>query len=257
MQKLRGKNKEMVNEADIFVLNQPKSTSYFYSFLKLFVFSYYQIIKSKRTFSRREIHEKAKNISGSKKINNPIEDYLRNVLVKEFVLKYQIDFLLNDFIIDCGIEETKEYITTGFLDIKIKSKNLMDNTYYIFECKRLNNGKIKYYINEGMYRFITRKYYPEIKIGYSGMIAFVEEKIKPNINHLSIQELVENLGNNISENTIKLNLSQNIQYFQLHHDNNEDIINFKHSYISKHKCNDQTKIDIHHLIFDYYNILLP
>ncbi len=54
------------------------------------------------------------------------------------------------------------------------------------------------------------------------------------------------------------NTLHSLQPYQLHDEQFQEITNFNHSYVSRHiRSDDHAEIDIHHLLLDYYDILLP
>jgi len=54
------------------------------------------------------------------------------------------------------------------------------------------------------------------------------------------------------------NTIHSLQPYQLHDEQFQEMTNFDHSYVSRHiRSDDHAEIDIHHLLLDYYDILLP
>jgi hypothetical protein len=54
------------------------------------------------------------------------------------------------------------------------------------------------------------------------------------------------------------NTLHSLQPYPLHDEQFQDITNFDHSYVSRHiRSGDHAEIAIHHLLLDYYNILVP
>lgn len=235
---------------------------YFKQALKLIVYCYtkIKIDRKKKPYSRTKIHKIIKHIKGSEYAHNDIEDYLRNDLIRN-LKDFQEQFNLNFFLINAGVEVSKENVPIGIVDIQFSSCSAVSlgEPTYIFECKRLNKYR-KYltsYIYEGMKRFITRKYYAEYYVPFAGMIAFVEVDFnkKPNgfkqINEIKID--IENLIK--TDDT--LNLLEEFSYYPLNDENYLELSNFEFSYISKHKRQgDNLLINIHHLFLDYYDIII-
>lgn len=246
--------------ADIFIKGVEDKYSYFQSFLKLIAFGYCQLKNSGKIYSRTTIHKEAKKISGNPNTKNPIEDYLRNDLIKIYLNPNRHVFNLDIFEFHSGKEEYLSNILTGKPDMVVTSPFLTDNNiYFIFECKRLNkyeNSQNKY-IEEGMVRFIDRKYYPETEVNIAGMIAFVEidaEKHKGGA--IPISSIAVQLKKKIDSFNNLLKTTQALQAYKLADQRYNEISAFKHSYLSKHmRSGDKVEISIHHLLLDYYDIL--
>jgi hypothetical protein len=242
--------------SDAFVSQNPAHFDYFYSCLHLFVYSYQQLVETGQTYSRKEIQQKAqkeKNVKNDKQAKAPIEDFLTEMLVEKSMESIE-KFGLDNFFIETGVREKKNGIAKGELDIKVVSKSLSGKVYFAFESKRLNKNQdtLKPYIDEGMHCFIRKQYYPVVYVGIAGMIGFVEEEIKKRNKPLPINKIAAKLRCNISGNGEKLGLVQNMTYFNI---NNSRIFDYQYTYFSKHKCIDGNNIEIHHLLFDYYEIL--
>jgi hypothetical protein len=247
--------------ADIF----EETGNYFEQSLNLIVYAYRRIKREKAAtpYSRRAIFETIRQVRESERSHTEIEDYLRNNLVNNYLKQLRHKFFLSNFSIQPGSEESKSNVKTGIVDIKFEniSATSMDGTGFIFECKRLNKYKNmqEAYIEDGMMRFISGKYLAKNPGALTGMIAFVEVDIeqKPH-GHLPVSQLAEQLKQKINSKKEELNLVQRFSYFKLDHQECQEISGFKYSYLSKHTCNeDNRKISIHHLLLNYYDILVP
>ena len=133
-----------------------------YSYLKL------KESKEKLKYSRSEILSKHIEFKGKKgaKTKLELEDYLRNDLLRNYVEHNKSKFNLDYFHFVPGVDEIKDGVTIGSLDIKVllpTNHSLHNDDYFIIECKRINKlAKTKnYYIDHGIKRFLSRRYYPE------------------------------------------------------------------------------------------------
>jgi hypothetical protein len=135
--------------------------------------------------------------------------------------------------------------TGGKVDIKVQRQNRFtkSETYYIIECKLLNNknlagisGLNSRYIKDGIYRFVS-KYY-STHCGVNAMIGFVVEQLNiatniPNINTLLKNPQIKNC------NTIREIQSETF------------IPNFDFHYSSVHNDCDNASFTLYHLMFDF------
>jgi hypothetical protein len=237
---------------------------YFEQSLNLIVYAYEKIRKDKirHPYSRCVIHETTQQVRQSSKSHNEIEDFLRNDMVNNYLKKYRHLFLLEGFCIQAGTEESKQNVKTGIVDIKFEytSATSMDGTAFTFECKRLNQyaASQNAYIKDGMIRFVSGQYYPESRMAIAGMIAFVEVDIeKHQDGYLPVEQVADRLGQKINANKNILKTKQPLSPFRLNHKKYTGIPNFKHSYLSSHlRSEDNLEISIHHLLLDYYKILV-
>jgi hypothetical protein len=237
---------------------------YFKQSLNLIVYAYEQIRKEKSVhpYSRLIIRETISRVRQTDKSHNEIEDYLRNDIVNKYLKKLRKLFKLEYFSIQAGVEETKQNVKIGIVDIKFEytSATSMDGTAFIFECKRLNKytESQNAYVKDGMMRFVSGQYYPESRISIAGMIAFVEVDLKKKPSgYLPIDQVANLLKQKIDtqKNTLKTVLKFSL--FKLTHKKYPGISNFKYSYLSKHiRDEDNLEISIHHLLLDYYDILV-
>ncbi len=235
---------------------------YFKQAMKLIVYCYYQIKNDKKNkpYSREKIHKIIKTVRGSEKSHNEIEDYLRNDLVKNYLKKFCSQFNLEYFFIQAGAEVSNQTVTIGIVDIQFSSfsASSLNELTYIFECKILNKYSqyMNGYVNEGMNRFIARKYYAESNVLFAGMIAFVTVDLNKNPNGFkSIDQILEDLKELI-KSTENLNLIDGLELYPLNDNNYKEISTFNNSYLSKHmRQGDNYIFNIHHLLLDYYDIL--
>lgn len=238
---------------------------YFKQSLHLIVYAYLQIKrdKSQHPYSRRSIHENTKRIRHSSESLNEIENYLRNDMVNNYLKESKKLFKLDYFTIQPGAEESKQNIGIGIADIKFECASAvsMSGTAFLFECKRLNKyaGPQQAYIKDGMMRFVSRQYYAESRMTLAGMIAFVEADLekKPN-GRLPVDQVADLLRQNIDDQNDTLKTTVKLSPHKLTHRTYSEVSDFKYSYLSKHiRSEDNREITIHHLLLDYYEILVP
>lgn len=238
---------------------------YFDQALKLIIYSYSRLKKdkTKKPYSRRAIHQVIKEVQGNPGAHFQLEDFLRNDLVDTYLKRLRHRFNLSHFSIQPGSEEATKNVRTGIVDIRFEnvSATTLDGTGFIFECKRLNKYAEyqKAYIEEGMLRFVNGKYDAGACTAVAGMIAFVEVDF---VNHKDAFEPIDriatqlksriDLAKNLLKTTREL-LSYSFGYCKV-----PEISEFKYSYLSKHtRSCDNFEIAVHHLLLDYYDILVP
>jgi hypothetical protein len=117
---------------------------YFKQCLNLIVYAYEQIKKDKSAhpYSRHLIHETILGVRQSRSSHIEIEDYLKYDMVNNYLKGLKKLFNLDYFSIQAGVEESKQNVKIGIVDIKfelISAVNL-EGTYFVFECKRINNA---------------------------------------------------------------------------------------------------------------------
>ena len=170
------------------------------------------------------------------------ENEIRNKLVGDEYLsnnKIRNKLEITDYLFEPEVPEK-----SGRADIKIISRKATfsdTDAYYIIECKRLDSintsgisGLNAKYINEGIARFVSKKY--SMYDGTAGMIGFVVEKMNIHKNVSAINTLLIEHFNQIPTEEI-------LTYRTI-------VSDFKYSYSSKHKVNGVIKI-IYHLMFDF------
>lgn len=244
--------------AEAFVENNFGSINYtFKTCLELIIYGYSQLKNEGLRVSRGELLKEMMSIRNKKegeKTSLDLEDYLRNLLVNNYIEPNRASFGLENFKFHCGVEELYNNIRTGILDIKVCSSSLEDNVYYIFECKRLNKNIIYQYIHEGIIRFITdKKYYPSTNTSLSGMISFLESEDKNKI--LNICDAYNILYAHLDNYKESINLLDNLKVINLI-SNYIEVSNFDSLYYSNHKRNDKPNISIYHIILDYNDIIV-
>lgn len=149
---------------------------------------------------------------------------------------------------------------SGRADIRVlptKDEYVDDKGYYLIECKRLNDKRLKgksglnaEYIKNGICRFVQENYYSSYN-GCNAMFAFVvapvdiPSDIVRNINILMHSPHVNDKNQIVNANTI-----QDLIY--------EDFAdNYPYSYISKHKCDvSGNSLILYHLVFDFSNHIM-
>ncbi len=231
---------------------------YMDSFLKCIVYAYHELIDSKNTYSRKDIHHKIKTIHNSDKAHNEIEDYLCTDLVLKYIKPNLSLFGLENLVVDVGVREVKENVTVGHLDIKFQVPSLSDNFYYAVEAKRIdkNTTKQKYYISGGIERFTNRVYYPETSTIVAGMIGFIEIDLsKSKKGRVAIDVIKDSLNSLIEVSTI--DTSQILTNYKVFDNDYMVVDSFEYVYLSKHiRVDDKQELKIYHVFLDYYDILL-
>ncbi len=209
----------------------------------------------KDKFSRADILEKhkAKKGKAGSKTKLELEDYLRNDLVQNYLTIYKTKFNLDHFHFIAGADEINDGVTTGSLDIKVifPNKSLLSGEEYLaIECKRINKllKKKKYYINDGVNRFITRQYYPEANTKVAWMLSFMEcdkdsQRQNPidiiqDFNKLLQDTYKKNVIDNIGDKEIGLNIDPTVNVFN-----------------SLIRRNDSTELIVYHIFLDYYDLI--
>jgi hypothetical protein len=213
------------------------------------IFCYYKLLASKIVYSK-------KNISEHTSIS--FENYLRDRFLYEYIQKFKNEYktfnpdyykVIASFLYfpevqtlfkkDSKLKASKIDIFVTNLNKNLLGKDVLEQIYYDFECKRLNNKLIKEYVTHGIKRHLERDY--ENGFSFTGMIGFVEDG--------SIDQIVNDINKILKKQ--KKSTFSNIEYLGYVKLNN----NFKNSYKSKHlKCN-SSEFCIYHLLFDYSNIL--
>jgi len=227
--------------------------SSFYSCLHLIVYSYSLLEKSKR-YSRIDIRNLATSIRGKTDKNVELEDFLRNDLVKNYIEPNRQLFGLDNYLFQSGAEEFSNNIKTGILDIKVCSPLFNGNTYYIFECKRLNKSIIDKYVKEGICRFIKGQYYPNSENSVSGMISFLESVDTKNaITSESAFHAIESVLLKYKNET---QFGGCLYQCQLDCCKYKYVDDFKYAFQSKHlRSSSSLPIDIFHIILDYNHLI--
>jgi hypothetical protein len=168
--------------------------------------------------------------------NKLLVNYLHNDTVREQT------GLSGNFIFDREVPEDK---TTGRTDIKVQTIQTFtkQEAYYIIECKRLDNKKLKgisglnaEYVNNGIYRFVSKYYSTYYRV--NAMIGFVVEKMDIHTNIPNINTLLKNQKINNCNTTQEIQRATFIQNFDYH-------------YFSEHKDCDNESFTLYHLMFDF------
>ncbi len=170
------------------------------------------------------------------------ENKIRNVLLLNYLKNNKVRKKIE---ITCWHfeREVPEDETVGRTDIKIISPNtfLIQEAYYIIECKRLDNenttgetGLNAKYIKDGISRFTTKYYASYYRV--NAMIGFVVEKMDIHSNTNKINDLLKYFGTPITtEYLTKDNFIEKFEY----------------QYRSTHLDNDSKNLKIYHLMFDF------
>lgn len=181
----------------------------------------------------------------AEKIKVPLNDEnaIRDIFLSKKYLK-NIDFRKSHPPLDNYQFDKETLENKGRVDIRVLQINPYkdDDTYYIIECKRLDNknqdgekGLNGKYISNGIARFTNEQKYPFYS-NTAGMIGFIVFKMDICHNVCCINKL---LNNTFTE----INTEKELTKKQLTPD-------FEFSYYSNHKVEKSIKI-IYHLMFDF------
>lgn len=213
------------------------------------------LLEKHKTYSRLSIQKQTNLLRGKKAKFIELEDYLRNDLVKNYIEPHLAKFDLQNYLFIPGAEESLGNIKTGILDIKVCSPSFGGNVYYIFECKRLNKSILRGYLNEGIKRFTSKKYYPESNTPLAGLVSFLESDDAKN--KILIDDCFEKLSTAIHGQKKELQLIGNVKPYKLNNKKFKVISNYKYVYHSAHRRNKtKTNIDLLHIVLDYNNLIL-
>lgn len=213
--------------------------------------------RSKEKFSRKEILEKHRSKKGKpgSKTKLELEDFLRNDLIQNYLKIYKTKFNLSHFYFEPGVDEIDDGVSTGSLDIKVifPNKSLESGEEYLaIECKRINKllGKKRYYLDDGLNRFITRQYYPQSDNKVAWMLSFMEcekdsqrqtpKDIISHFNELLKSRYKKNIVKEIGEESLNLNIDPTLEVFN--------------SIIAR---DDKTELIVYHVFLDYYDLIEP
>jgi len=209
---------------------------------------YLLIVSNKEKYSKIWVKEKT---------NLKFENYLRNRLVEDYLVKNKTILIqkissLNE--INFIYETEKEYIDLqdnitkmDKIDIYINKLGLQnewkdydENIYFALECKRINKLSDAARYTSDIQKFVNRKHI-NTRLPFEGQIAFIEDK---NISHVVLCGKVNEILTTHKTIITKKYL-------------NEIILNNKFNgvYLSLHERNTGTNFTIYHLFFDYSNIV--
>lgn len=239
---------------------------YFHSMTHLIVYGYNEFRSSGKVYSREDIKKIFRR--KTKKVDPKIEleDFLRNKLVKDYLRPNKDLFGLSGFQVSSGADEDDDGLPMGRVDISFRTTSAtsqLGSPGYIFECKRLNKYSkyIKGYVMDGMFRFVDKQYYADSNttIAIAGMIAFVEVDNNDKISGMeTLENITELIYKQVENSKVKLELQQNLLRFPLNCSSDLGVSSFLYSYESKHlrKKHSSIIISIHHLLLDYYDLLV-
>jgi hypothetical protein len=226
----------------------------FIACIQLIIYSY-SLLEKNAKYSREKVLNLTTSVRGKEAKKIELEDFLRNDLVKKYIEPNRKLFGLSNYLFILGAEEDFMNIKIGILDIKVCSPLFNGNTYFIFECKRLNKTIIDKYVKEGIVRFVQEQYYRASSNSLAGMIAFLEsEDISKKINgETSFVELALILLK--YKNEIKL--IGKLQKYKLICNNYKYVKDFQHIFVSTHnRIHNPEPIEIFHIVLDYNQIII-
>jgi hypothetical protein len=228
--------------------------SKFDSCLQIVIYGYLLLEKAK-TYSRKEIQNIATSVRRKKAESVELEDFLRNDLVTNYIEPHRQLFGLKYYQFHSGAEEFSNNIKTGILDIKVCSPLLNGDTYFIFECKRLNKKLIDSYIKQGVARFIQGQYYPNSNTSVAGMISFLEsidskDEIKCSTSFKAIGSVLEKFK-------YEIKLENSLKHHKIKSRDFKEIEEFEYTFVSRHaRSYKSIPIDIFHIVLDYNHLII-
>ncbi|MBX7203885.1 MAG: hypothetical protein K1X81_00520 [Bacteroidia bacterium] len=228
--------------------------STFNSCLHLILHAYSELEKNTK-YSRKDILNQTTVARKKEAKKIELEDYLRHDLVSKYIEPNRSLFGLDYYLFQSGAEEFLNNIKTGILDIKVCSPLYNGNTYYIFECKRLNKKIIDNYIKEGVARFISNQYYPESATNLAGMISFLEST-EPKEKIESANSFKE-IDVALKKHKDLLKIQTNLASQKLICAGYEYIEKYQYVFVSSHnRDNLRQPITIYHIVLDYNDLIL-
>lgn len=179
------------------------------------------------------------------------DEFMKHLQSINFKKQYKLKNLKFD-------SETTE--NTGRADIRIlptKNEYIDDDEYYLIECKRLDNKRLKgksglnaEYVKNGICRFVNSNYYSSF-YGCNAMFGFVIAPVNiPSDIIGNINTLMSSSFLNDKKQVVNANATRKLTY--------ENFANtYPYSYISQHKYSASgNSINLYHLIFDFSNHLI-
>lgn len=228
--------------------------SKFNSCLQLVVYSYFLLAKSKK-YSRQEILQTTAKVRGQRAKKLELEDFLRHELVTKYIEPNRHRFGLGLYQFHSGVEEFSSNVKTGILDVKVTSPLFNGNTYFIFECKKLNKGIVNQYIEEGILRFVGKQYYPESEITLAGMISFLESKLPSN--EIKIADAFITLKEALQNHSQQICLSKPLANIKLNCPEHDFVDQYQYVFVSTHaRTRGMSSIDVYHVVLDYNHLVI-
>ena len=173
------------------------------------------------------------------------EEKIRNILYTRYLNNNEVRNRIGlNYNIDCEPAEYTNGELTGYIDLKIYSRNSLTDTsaYYIIECKRLDNqnltgttGLNAEYIKNGIMRFVAGQYSTNKYL--NGMIGFIVDRV-------DIKSNIGNINKLLKEKFLDTNTVTHLTLANF-------IKDFKYQYYSTHKDIGNKEITLYHLMFDY------
>ncbi len=171
------------------------------------------------------------------------ENGIRDLFIKNYLKNStkKTELGLEKYLFD---RESSETHSEGRVDIRvmpIKNDLIIDEAYYIIECKRLDNKNLEgvkglnyKYIEDGIKRFTSEKYTCYYKV--NAMIGFIVEKQNVLDN---VQILNKLLLSNTSINTISALEPEDF------------IVNLDFHFKSTHKTDTEKEFELFHLMYEF------
>jgi hypothetical protein len=229
--------------------------SVFESCIHSIVYGYLLLSKS-QIYSRKKILNLQSTVRGKTSRVVELEDFLRNDLVNNFIEPNLQFFNLENYLFIPGAEQSYRNVKTGVLDIKVCSPSFRGSVYYIFECKRLNKEILNGYLDEGIHRFVSNKYYPENATALGGMISFLEAD-KPNYK-IDISTCFKELDFAIKKKGKYLGLSKSLSRYPIGCKTFKEVAEYNFVFHSSHiRKKRRSLIELYHIVLDYNSLITP
>lgn len=214
----------------------------------------YRLLEKEQKYSRQEIKNIASLVRGKEAKSVELEDFLRNDLVVNYIEPYRSLFELKYYQFHSGVEEFSQNIKTGILDIKVCSPLLNGDTYFIFECKRLNKRISDNYITDGVSRFVKEQYYPQSNTPIAGMISFLESADVNN--KITIESTFDIISSLLAKYNKEINLLDKLNHYHIKCSNFTEVEQFEYVYSSVHQREiKKSPILITHIVLDYNHLI--
>lgn len=245
----------MMKGAERFVEKNFKGNiSVFESCMHSIVYGYLLLSKSK-SYSRKKILSQQSSVRGKKNYVVELEDFLRNDLVNNFIEPNLRLFDLENYLFIPGAEESFKNVKTGVLDIKVCSPSFRGSVYYIFECKRLNREILNGYLDEGVHRFVSHKYYPSQSTSLGGMISFLESA---NLKYrIDVSTCFQELDSAIKKKRKYLGLKKDLDQHVLFCKTFKEVTDYKYIFHTSHlRKKRKDLIELYHIVLDYNSLVI-
>ncbi len=215
-----------------FIYTESLQKQYLKKISDLIFYCYNKLIEGEKKYSISDIKKKMIALGHNPK-KLPLEDYLTYDFVNNQLVPNRRSFQLDYTSITPQVGETDSNIEIGKIDIKYT--DLEHDSYLAMECKRLdgNSMKTSLYVSQGVKRFASKQYYPEVDQSYAGMIGYLEKPgLDPHLISSKINQILKSHKDISTSKFLTLNTTFPNSYFDSAHCiNNRHIINIGHFWL--------------------------